>query len=393
MASVHSAVFSDQEMYYLTHHPEVLSTKEELDLRPSGKLTFSIPVTDSIRAALTAAFGLRIEDAIPMRWIKGDTAPHTDVGASVFQNTYLVYLTDSAGEFIVDSQSYPIQSNTGFVFQEGLAHETQNTGHALRLMVGPMNEHVEPVGGPPPMIYYNSESDALAQINQIGFSYIYTVGDNGQFPYHSWRIAANSTGTSPQNVVYPDGSVLNSDGFYFLYPAAPCFLEGSTILCQVDGIEKYVAVENLQKGTLVKTSLHEFKPVVLLGKGTMLNPGDDARTENRLYKCSPLNYPELKEDLFITGNHSILEATLTDKEREDTIRLLGKLFVTEKKYRLMACVDERAETWNSAGQYTIWHFALENADEGRNYGVFANGLLVESCSIRFLKTKSNMALN
>jgi hypothetical protein len=392
MASVRSDVFSQDDLYYLTHHSEVLSTKEELDLRPSGKLTFSIPVTDSIRAALTAAFGLRMEDAIPMRWIKGDTAPHTDVGASVFQNTYLVYLTDSAGEFIVDSQSYPIQSNTGFVFQEGLSHEAQNTESSLRLMVGPMNELLQPVGGGPVVSYYNSESDAINQINQIAYNFSYTVGDGGPYTYTSWRLASTSTGTSPQNVVYPDGSVLNSDGFYFLYPAAPCFLEGSTILCQVDGIEKYVAVENLQKGTLVKTSFNEFKPVVLLGKGTMLNPGDDARTENRLYKCSPMNYPELKEDLFITGSHSILESTLTDKEREDTIRLLGKLFVTEKKYRLMACVDERAEPWNSAGQYAIWHFALENADEGMNYGVFANGLLVESCSLRFLKTKSNMEL-
>lgn len=392
MASVHSAVFSTDELYYLTHHADVLSTKAELELRASGSAYFSIPITDSIRTTLNTRFGLHLEDAVPMRWIKGDIAPHTDVGKSTFQNTYLVYLNDSPGELVVDSQSYPIQSNTGYVFNEGLSHQTQNTENAFRLLVGPMNELVEPVGGSPPVTYYNNQTDALGQINQIGYSYNYVVGDGGPFPYTSWRIASNSTGTSLQNVVYTDGNALNSDGYYYMYPSAPCFLQGSTILCQVDGLEKYVAVENLEKGTLVKTSFNEFKPVALIGKGTMLNPGDDARTENRLYKCSPLNYPELKQDLFLTGSHSILESTLTDKEREDTILHLGKLFVTEKKYRLMACVDERAEPWNSAGQYTIWHFALENADEGLNYGVFANGLLVESCSLRFLKTKSNMAL-
>jgi hypothetical protein len=43
--------------------------------------------------------------------------------------------------------------------------------------------------------------------------------------------------------------------------------------------------------------------------------------------------------------------------------------------------------------YTIWHFALENTDDGMNYGVYANGgLLVETCAIRTLKTKSNMTL-
>ena len=105
-------------------------------------------------------------------------------------------------------------------------------------------------------------------------------------------------------------------------------------------------------------------------------------------------YPELKDDLYITGCHSILEFHITEKQKEDTIKHLGELFVTGDKYRLMACVDERAEPWNSKGIYTIWHFALENDDERRNYGVYANGgLLVESCSIRFLKNKSNMILN
>ena len=69
------------------------------------------------------------------------------------------------------------------------------------------------------------------------------------------------------------------------------------------------------------------------------------------------------------------------------------MYVTDKKYRLMACLDERAEPWNSEGTYTIYHFALENKDEKMNYGVYANGgLLVETCSINSLKNKSNMAL-
>jgi hypothetical protein len=57
----------------------------------------------------------------------------------------------------------------------------------------------------------------------------------------------------------------------------------------------------------------------------------------------------------------------------------------------MACVDARAEPWNSEGTYAIWHFALDHADETMNYGVYANGgLLVETCCIKNLKTKSNM---
>jgi hypothetical protein len=59
----------------------------------------------------------------------------------------------------------------------------------------------------------------------------------------------------------------------------------------------------------------------------------------------------------------------------------------------MAFLDERAEPWISKGEYTIWHFALENTDLNMNYGVYANGgLLVETSFINFLKKKSNMEI-
>jgi len=395
MSSIYTNVLSNDEIDYLNNRPEVLVAKASLDSKQSGMVYFSLPITSEIQATLKSRFGLNlsVDSKIPMRWIKGDTASHIDVGASKFQNTYLLYLNDSPGNFVVDSQSYPIQANTGFVFNEGLPHETQYTENVPRLLLGPMNELAEPVGIP--IGYYPTEADALAYTNTLGNGISYTVGDGGPFGpgggYTSWRLASNSNGTSPQNVVYTNGSVLNNDGSYYLYPSAPCFLEGTTILCQVDGIEKYVPVEQLKKGTLVKTSLDGYKQVVLLGKGMIQNPDNDERTENRLYKCSTSKYPQLKDDLYITGCHSILEFPITEKQKEDTIKHLGKLFVTDKKYRLMACVDERAEPWNSKGEYTIWHFALEHSDERMNYGIYANGgLLVETCSIKFLKTKSNM---
>ena len=393
MTSIYKNVFSNEELEYLNTLPEVLVAKASIDSKQSGMVYFSVPITNLIRDTLSSRFGLNlsVDSKIPMRWIKGDTAPHVDIGASDFQTTYLMYLNDSPGNFIIESESYPIRANTGFVFNEGLSHETQYTENVPRLLLGPMNEFVEPVGTPI-MTYFSTEADAIANTNILGYGISYTVGDGGPFGgYTSWRLASNSNGTSPQNVVYVNGNVLNADGSYFLYPSAPCFLEGTTILCQVDGVEKYIPVEELKKGTLVKTSLDGYKPVVLLGKGNIQNPGNDERIENRIYKCSISKYPQLKDDLYITGCHSILEFSITEKQKEDTIKHLGKLFVTDKKYRLMACVDERAEPWNSKGVYTIWHFSLENLDERMNYGVYANGgLLVETSSIIFLKNKSNM---
>ena len=386
-------VLSDEELDYLNNLPEVLVAKTTLDARPSGMVYFTVSVNNLIRDTLQTKFGLNILEntQIPMRWIKGDTAPHVDRGASQFKNTYLLYLNDSPGELIVDSISYPIKTNCGIIFNEGIRHETQHTENVPRLLLGPMNEFAQSVGNP--LTYYPSEADALAYTNSLGYTATYTVGDIiPPLQYTSWRLAANSDGSSPQNIVYVNGDVLNNDGSYYMYPATPCFLEGTKILCQVDGVDKYVQVEQLKPGTLVKTSLDGYKPVALVGKGSIQNPGDDERTENRLYKCSTSKYPQLNDDLYITGCHSILEFPITEEQKSKMIEHSGKLYVTDKKYRLMACLDERAEPWNSKGVYTIWHFALEHLDDGMNYGVYANGLLVETCSIRFMKNKSNMEL-
>jgi hypothetical protein len=84
--------------------------------------------------------------------------------------------------------------------------------------------------------------------------------------------------------------------------------------------------------------------------------------------------------------------SLTDEEEKDTVDMLGRIFITDNKYRLMACIDKRAKPYKKEGLFEIWHFALENTDYYMNYGVYANGLLVESCSKRMMKEYSGMEL-
>jgi hypothetical protein len=180
---------------------------------------------------------------------------------------------------------------------------------------------------------------------------------------------------------------------YALYPAPyPCFLEGSKILCMVEGKEEYRPVETLRNGTLVKTSRDGFKPVAMIGHSKIYNPSNTSRSTNRLYRCPIKNYPELTEDLIITGQHSILVDTLTEEQRKLTLEHMGDIYVTDKKYRLIAAVDERAEPYTTEGIFTIWHLALENENYYMNYGIYANGLLVETMSLRYLKELSGMTL-
>ena len=253
-------------------------------------------------------------------------------------------------------------------------------------------------------IYFTDFSTHILKLTPNGRKTIVagTPGVNGYrdtdtlLPTTHWKIASSSTGLSPKVFVWDNGYMLDHTGVYFLYPAPPgsvCFLEGTTVLCFSEGKEQYLPVEKLTKGTLVKTLRDGYKKVELVAKEDMFNPGTDERIEQRLYKCSTSRYPELTSDLYITGCHSILVNTITNDERVKLIKHLDRVFVTDRKYRLIACVDERAEPWNSEGTYTVWHFALEHEDIKMNYGVFVNGgLLVESCSKHVLKNKSDMTL-
>jgi len=68
------------------------------------------------------------------------------------------------------------------------------------------------------------------------------------------------------------------------------------------------------------------------------------------------------------------------------------IYITDDKYRLPACVDERAQLYEKSGTFTIYHLALENDDYYMNYGIYANGLLVETSSKRYMRELSNMEM-
>ena len=172
-------------------------------------------------------------ESVPMRWIVGDTLPHVDHGSSSFENTYLMYLKNSPGYLKINDQTYPIQEGYGYVFSEGMDHETVKTMYEPRLLIGPMNEHGITVGTYETMSYYSTQNGALTRDNTklLGVRYYnnessdYEVGqiNSGSLNGISrWRIASNSTGTSSQSIIYPNGSILSDSGFnpeYYLYPA------------------------------------------------------------------------------------------------------------------------------------------------------------------------------
>jgi alpha-tubulin suppressor-like RCC1 family protein len=188
-------------------------------------------------------------------------------------------------------------------------------------------------------------------------------------------------------------SSINTDAKLYPTPSPPCFKEGTKILTLKEGTEIYLPIEQLRRGDLIKTLQNGYVPINIIGKTTMRNNIDNnERTPDKLYVCNKEKYIELNEELVITGCHSILVNNITDTERIEITDLLGKIYVTDRKYRLPACIDKRTNIYNYEGVFTIYHIALDNENYYSNYGIYANGLLVETCSKRYLKELSGMVL-
>ena len=172
-------------------------------------------------------------------------------------------------------------------------------------------------------------------------------------------------------------------------PAIVCFKEGSKILTDLG----YVPIETLRPGDRVMTALNGYKAIEMIGKREIEHLGLKDRIKDQLYKCSAPAFPEVFEDLVITGCHSILVDDFTSVEqRQKTAEVNNNIYITGNKYRLPACVDDRTTVYEEKGTHMIYHLALENEDYYMNYGIYANGLLVETCSRRYLKELANMEL-
>jgi hypothetical protein len=234
-------------------------------------------------------------------------------------------------------------------------------------------------------ILQNSQSGATATTQVVAYK--------GASPnYNSYNI--NTFTMTNDSGANPISATINASTGILSYTLAdaPCFLEGTKILCLKNNVEQYQPIESLRKGDLVKSIYNGYVPIYMIGTTSFYNPGNDYRVVNRLYKCPKENYPSLFEDLYITGCHSILVPSMTDDQWENTKAVNGNVFVTDNHFRLIACADEKALPFNKEGFMNIYHIALEHSDKYMNYGIYANGLLVETCSKRYIKELSGMRI-
>jgi hypothetical protein len=156
-----------------------------------------------------------------------------------------------------------------------------------------------------------------------------------------------------------------------------CFKEDSMILTE----KGYVKVQELKKGDLVKTMNGEYHRLEMIGTRAVFHYGSEPRIIHQLYKYSKETHSELIEDLIITGFHArLVDEYKNDEEREKARELIQEDVKVDNKFKLPAYVDDSCSVYEETGKHNVYHIVLENEDVRGKYGIYANGMLVESCS-------------
>jgi len=153
----------------------------------------------------------------------------------------------------------------------------------------------------------------------------------------------------------------------------------------INGKEMYVPIEKIGQGTLIKTYKRGYRKVKYNIMGKLHNTAE--HSIDKLFKLSKKRFPELIEDLYVTGSHALLHDSLNEREvvlMKKVIQYAASNYESiynakiEDKFKLLAYHDERFEEIMMNAVFEIYHIVLENEDKNFNYGIYANGVLAES---------------
>jgi hypothetical protein len=171
------------------------------------------------------------------------------------------------------------------------------------------------------------------------------------------------------NIYYntPSGTTQTYIPLTLQTPYPSCFNEGTMILCEVGGEEKYMPIEKLTRGDKVVSYLHGARSILAIGKGSMIN--DPSEPKRCMYKVPKTG--NMIDDLMITGGHALL----VDEQPK------GLCFKIDDKFLSFAENDKRCVKMENAERYTYYNLCLENnGNKDQRYGVYANGMLCETPS-------------
>lgn len=134
MLRVLDNVLSESELESILHHETVLKNKKT-DIKRSN---FGFHLDPSLIEKLNKTLDIELDPSkeLPMVWIKGNTLKHYDRDMNGKKwKSYVIYLTNNEGKFIVQNKKHDIKKGRCFIMEEGLIHETKETDDNLKLSI------------------------------------------------------------------------------------------------------------------------------------------------------------------------------------------------------------------------------------------------------------------
>lgn len=224
--------------------------------------------------------------------------------------------------------------------------------------------------------FINAAAASLTTVASDAF----TFAGNGPSTTFTFHFAASRAAVSAQmdialNYVSQGGSTPNETIYAF---DAACYLETTPIIAIVNGLETLVPIMDLKTGDLIKTYMHGFKPIKLIGKTIMRNNPNDFK--NCIY---------VKDDIAITGGHFLLvdESYISTDIKLDFDWWYKYERKIDDKLIMLACHDTTFKPLMDTNIYTIYHIVLEGTND--RYGIYVGEqqLLSESTNEdTFIKT-------
>jgi len=147
-----------------------------------------------------------------------------------------------------------------------------------------------------------------------------------------------------------------------LLPPLMCIKENTKILCFNGFNEVYIPVEVIKKGDLIKIKDNGYKKVENVVYRAFFNLQSKDRIENIFYVYPKGKIPNLTDNLILTGSTNVL----SESELEN----------------LPCYLDDRSYIFPYSNDfYAVYYISLESDDITASYGIWVNGMRIQSSPI------------
>ena len=205
-----------------------------------------------------------------------------------------------------------------------------------------------------------------------------------------WSLGPGDVGGVKLSYVYENLSSSFLLDTVIIKPYEACFSEGTRILGLTAQLkEEYRLVQDLLIGDFIKSYLHGYRKVSKILKGFFVNNPTEQGVANCMYRMSKTEDNGLIEDLTLTRNHGVLVEKLTEDEEKKVDK--NNLPIIDGLLSIITADSDKFEKVEDTNVYNYYHFSLDgDGDNDRRFGVYANGLLVETPSNNMMDDAMNI---